>query len=337
MTSFSESLLTWFDIHGRKNLPWQHPIDPYRIWISEIMLQQTQVVTVIPYFNKFMEHFPNISALANASLDEVLSLWSGLGYYRRAKFLHQTAQIIHQEYKQFPSDETALMNLPGIGKTTAHAILSMAFFQQMPILDGNVKRILSRILMLNHQNDKVYWEHANQLMKTDRPRDYTQAIMDLGATCCTRSKPNCDHCPITHLCESYQHDVIASYPPKKVKKIIPKIDRYFFILSHRKKIYLEQQPDQGIWSNLWSLPFKDREENLDDMIITTFNLKQTTYQEGIKLTHKFTHFHLNIQTILIDVTETLPELNGTWYVKEEALRLGLPKPVRTIIETSLIS
>ncbi|OJX94599.1 MAG: A/G-specific adenine glycosylase, partial [Legionella sp. 40-6] len=258
---FSTPLLKWYEIHGRKNLPWQLPRSPYRVWISEIMLQQTQVQTVIPYFERFMKVFPDIETLAYAQDDEVLALWSGLGYYSRARNLHKTAQIIVNEFASiFPQTLTQLINLPGIGESTAAAILSQAFNQRTAILDGNVKRVLSRFFMISGSVDQAatkrkLWSLADACMPEIQCADYTQAIMDLGATCCTPKNYNCVSCPVNTSCLAFNHGEQENYPTKKVKKQIPTVQKKFLVLTnHDGKIYLEKNPSTGIWGGLWCLP-----------------------------------------------------------------------------------
>ena len=221
---FTAPLLRWFDQYGRKTLPWQHPGTPYQVWLSEIMLQQTQVTTVIPYFHRFIQTFPSIDDLAKAEEDHVLALWAGLGYYSRARSLHRTAQIIAHEYHgEWPRTLDKLIALPGIGPSTAAAISSQAFHQATPILDGNVKRVLCRYFMVEGipekaQNKKKLWAFAQACMSTTRCKDYTQAIMDLGATCCTNSQPQCTTCPLKRTCAAFLADRVHEFPYKKIKK-----------------------------------------------------------------------------------------------------------------------
>ena len=260
---FSESLLDWFDEHGRKNLPWQKPITPYRVWLSEVMLQQTQVDTVIPYFEKFVNTYPDVASLAAAPIDHVLHLWTGLGYYARARNLHKCAITVCENYEgQFPSDQNELATLPGIGRSTAAAIASIAFEQPTAILDGNVKRVLTRHRAIegwpgNKKIESQLWEIAEDYMPQTRCRDYTQAIMDLGATLCTRSKPQCLLCPVNHDCIAKQNGNPTDYPSKKPKKAQPVKDTHMLIARHHNDILLEQRPASGIWGGLWS--FKEFE------------------------------------------------------------------------------
>ncbi len=237
-TNFTHPLMAWYNRHGRKNLPWQNPRNPYKVWISEIMLQQTQVKTTIPYFEKFITRFPDIASLAAAELDEVLSHWAGLGYYRRAHHLHQAAKILQKEYLGiFPKDAQQILALPGIGRTTAAAIASLAFDQPLAIMDGNVKRVLSRYFLAttNHQ----LWDLAQACMATTQCGDYTQAIMDLGALCCTSKNPQCQQCPLHKHCKAYQQNIVQDYPQKKPKKNLPTQQQHFLVLynPYQQKIF----------------------------------------------------------------------------------------------------
>lgn len=243
---FQELVLTWFEKYGRKTLPWQVNINPYRVWISEIMLQQTQVATVIDYFQRFTKRFPTIETLAETPIDEVLPLWSGLGYYARARNLHRCAKIIvEQHHGEFPSTLEQLVELPGIGKSTAGAILSIAFKKQAAILDGNVKRVLQRFFGIrewygNPATLKQLWEIAETLAPKTKTAEYTQAMMDLGAMICTRSKPKCDLCPLQKSCIAYHENLTTSIPASKPKKQIPTKHTIMLILENKRgEIYLE--------------------------------------------------------------------------------------------------
>ena len=263
---FGKKLLQWFDKHGRTNLPWQQNISPYRVWVSEIMLQQTQVTTVIPYFERFMEYFPTVTALAAANIDEVLHLWTGLGYYARARHLHKTAKFIQQAYvakgkMNFPNDIEQLQSLPGIGRSTAGAISSIAFKQPAPILDGNVKRVFTRLFAIEgwpgtpEVNTKL-WKIAEEFTPQKRVADYTQAIMDLGATLCTRSQPQCHRCPFETTCLAHQQQRETAFPTSKgVKKSLPIKEVMLLILTNPQgEVLLERRPPAGIWGGLWSFP-----------------------------------------------------------------------------------
>ncbi|WED43962.1 A/G-specific adenine glycosylase [Legionella cardiaca] len=338
---FSQPLLTWFDTFGRKNFPWQNPRTPYRVWISEIMLQQTQVKTVIPYFDRFMNHFPDIHHLAAAPEDQVLALWSGLGYYSRARNLIKTAKIICAEYQgEFPHRLEELLALPGIGDSTAAAIASQAFNLPAAILDGNVKRVLCRYFMIEGWPEqatvkKNLWQLANQCMPNYRCADYTQAIMDLGATCCTMRNPNCYHCPLQETCLAKLHDKINFYPQKKPKKALPHRKEQFLLLhTAENQIYLEKRPPIGLWGGLWCIPSIDMNTCPKEHIKKIYNLDCLTAKEMMNLKHSFSHFHLHIKAIEIQVTpspNTLVETNGRWFKLNEISHIGLAKPITAII------
>ena len=241
-SSFQQNILAWFDQHGRKDLPWQQDITPYRVWLSETMLQQTQVATVIPYFNAFVEKFPTIECLAQAPIDEVLHRWSGLGYYARARNLHKTAQLI-VEKGRFPDTLDELIALPGIGLSTAGAILSIAFKKSHPILDGNVKRVLTRFKAVsgwpgNSQVNKELWAISAHLTPIERVADYTQAMMDLGATICTRSKPACEDCPLESHCLARITGTVSLLPTPKPAKTLPVKQLVFLLLSNNLNQYI---------------------------------------------------------------------------------------------------
>ena len=249
--TFQKNILSWFDLHGRNNLTWQLGSTPYHTWLSEIMLQQTQVTTVIPYYNRFIESFPNIASLAKAPLDTVLQYWAGLGYYARARNLHKTAIIINKNGDFFPEDLEGLMALPGIGRSTAGAILSIAFDKSYPILDGNVRRVLARYHAISGWTGHTkisneLWEISTRYTPKDRCADYTQAIMDLGATLCTRSKPRCEACPIQSNCIAKMEDKVKLLPTPKPAKVLPVKKIFFLILQNEQdQVLLEKRPETG--------------------------------------------------------------------------------------------
>lgn len=332
---FTEALLNWYWQHGRQNLPWQNPYDPYRVWISEIMLQQTQVKTVIPYFLNFMKQFPSIQALAQASLDDVLAAWSGLGYYSRARNLYRTAQIIvTTQQGVFPQDTQALQTLPGIGRSTAAAIASLAFEQPSAILDGNVKRVLSRYFKVagtDRNYEKQLWELAQSCMSQTDCRAYTQAIMDLGALCCTPTQPQCKICPLRSHCQALQANVVADYPEKKPKKIRPTRHEKFLVLYHDQHIYLEQRPLEGIWGGLWCLPTIDSDTDLLAYLQIKYGITLPSIQPFMLYKHSFTHFHLHINAYAAK-TESQHLGSGQWFAFSELTQLGLSKPVKDIVK-----
>lgn len=339
---FSSPLLAWYDIHGRKDLPWQTPREAYRVWVSEIMLQQTQVQTVIAYFLRFMTRFPTVEALARAQDDEVLSLWSGLGYYSRARNLHLSAKIIVAQHQgQFPQTLDALLPLPGIGPSTAAAILSQAFNQPTPIMDGNVKRVLTRFFRIEGwpeqaQVKKKLLELAQRCMPQTRCADYTQAIMDLGATCCTSKKPNCQQCPVQSGCLANQYQEQLNYPTKKVKKPVPVQEQQFLILRNQQGlIYLEKRPPTGLWGGLWCLPSIDKGYCALHYLQKSYGLLGDTPEPLLSFTHRFSHFQLEIDAIMIKtqaIKDRIAETNGQWFTKEHFDELGLAKPTRRILD-----
>jgi A/G-specific adenine glycosylase len=341
-SAFQRNILTWFDQHGRKNLPWQQDRTPYRVWLSETMLQQTQVATVIPYFNAFTEKFPDITSLANAPVDDVLHLWSGLGYYARARNLHKTAQLI-AERGHFPDTLDELIALPGIGQSTAGAILSIAFNKSHPILDGNVKRVLARFRAVsgwpgNSAINKELWAISAKLTPIDRVADYTQAMMDLGATVCTRGKPACTACPLNADCLARLADKVSAFPTPKPAKILPVKQLTLLILSNAdKRILLEKRPPTGIWGGLWSLPEFDSIEAAHDWCLSR-NIPITDQQTLATRRHTFSHYHLDYTPLLIQSDNPINfvmEANQTvWYKTGHINRLGLAAPIKLLLQQS---
>lgn len=342
MNHFTQPLLHWFDQHGRKDLPWQHPRSPYRVWISEIMLQQTQVKTVLPYFERFMQRFPTLQALSEASVDDVLSYWSGLGYYSRGRNLHKTAQVIMKTYEgHFPQTLEELIKLPGVGPSTAAAISSLAFDAPNPILDGNVKRVLARYFMLT--DTKRFLEYAQRCMPQTRCADYTQAIMDLGALCCRPRQPNCPSCPLQQHCQAYQNRCVDTYPVRVTKQPLPVKEAAFFLLYHDDErgepiLYLEKRPDTGIWGGLWCLPTCPGSVSPENFLQDRFGLLAPTDKRHEndgelipfhRLKHTFTHFHLWLNAHSLMLREKLPDEHA--FHAKEVLKLGIPKPIRTLI------
>jgi A/G-specific adenine glycosylase len=338
---FSFNLLQWYDQHGRHNLPWQHDRTGYRVWVSEIMLQQTQVKTVIPYFLRFIQRFPTLRELAIASLDDVFAYWSGLGYYRRARYLHQTAQIIHHDYQgQFPEDVNVLTSLPGIGASTAAAIAAQAFEQATAILEGNVKRVLSRYFLVGGELKQAavlreLQSLANACMPQKRCADYTQAIMDLGALCCTAKQPQCTSCPLQQNCAAKKTEQVLAYPQKAIKKVLPTQKQHFLLIHHnQQRIYLVKRPAQGIWGGLWCLPCLDEHRCPQQHLHENYGLVKHSVQKFMALRHTFSHFHLNMQawaTPVEDHTLWADEENKRWFDLNTMPSLGLAKPIRQII------
>ncbi|PHS70991.1 MAG: A/G-specific adenine glycosylase [Methylophaga sp.] len=342
-STFSDRLLIWFDLYGRKDLPWQQNPTPYQVWLSEIMLQQTQVSSVIPYYQRFTNTFPDIKALANASMDDVLALWTGLGYYARARNLHKTARIMIAEHQgDMPLTLEQLLALPGIGRSTAGAIMTLAHHQNFPILDGNVKRVLTRYFAIsgwpgNKKIEDQLWLKATQLLPKTRIANYIQAQMDLGATLCTRSKPDCEHCPLNIDCQAWQQGNVTSYPTPKAKKLIPTRQTNWLIAqSIDNKILLQQRPTHGIWGGLWSFPEISNQDNIE-LCYNQFNIDVTSIINRPVIHHVFTHFKLDIQPHILRCTVTSNKIaenkNLVWYKISDALKLGLPSPVKSFIQT----
>ena len=341
-SAFQQNILTWFDQYGRKDLPWQKDLSSYRVWLSETMLQQTQVATVIPYFNTFIENFPDITSLANAPVDEVLHLWSGLGYYARARNLHKTAQLI-AERGSFPDTLDGLIELPGIGLSTAGAILSIAFNKSHPILDGNVKRVLTRFNAVsgwpgNSAINKELWTISAKLTPIDRVADYTQAMMDLGATLCTRSKPACGDCPLNSGCLARRNNNVSAYPTPKPAKILPVKQLVFLLLSNAdNRILLEKRPPTGIWGGLWSFPEFDSIAAAHDWCLIK-NIPIVDQQTLATRRHTFSHYHLDYTQLLVQTNNPsnfVMEANQTvWYKADQVNKLGLAAPIKLLLQQS---
>ena len=341
-TEFSEKVLVWYAQYGRKNLPWQRQ-DAYRVWLSEIMLQQTQVKTVIPYYYRFTERFPSIDALAQASLDEILSLWAGLGYYARARNCHRCAQWISKHYQgNFPQNLQQLCALPGIGRSTAGAILALAFNQRASILDGNVRRVLCRYAgiygdITHSQTQQKLWALTEALTPMTNISEYTQAMMDLGATVCTRSQPNCQHCPLQQHCFAYQQQQIDCLPTRKNRRLLPEHHKKYLILRNdNQQILLVQRPPQGIWGGLWSLPEYEMDTDLVYHAHQQWGLHIQISNILPVLTHVFSHFRLHMTPVLAHLPEEFqPSLMDSkghlWYNLAAPETIGIPKPVNTIL------
>ena len=354
--TFNSHLLRWFKKHGRHSLPWQINPTPYRVWVSEIMLQQTQVTTVIPYFERFMQKFPTIHSLAKAHLDEVFHLWAGLGYYSRAKNLHQTAQMIAKHYKgEFPTEYENILSLPGIGRSTAGAILSISMQQPYPILDGNVKRVLARHFAIQgwpgdpHISKKL-WALSEEVTPKKNVHYYTQAIMDLGATVCTPKNPQCGVCPVHQTCQAKAQDLTNRIPGKRQKQVLPqKSTQMLMILEPQTHlILLEKRPTPGIWGGLWSLPEcpLGTDPNLWCKQHLKINCSILATLDTFR--HTFTHFHLDITTTICrfkqssKITKSITHLEAPyqWHLLNKLDTLALPAPVKRLlnrIQTTITS
>ena len=342
--AFSRPLLVWFDQHGRKTLPWQQNRNPYRIWLSEVMLQQTQVDTVIPYYLRFLDSFPDIISLAQAHHDEVMNHWAGLGYYARARNLHKAAKVICENHDGlFPENFEDVLALPGIGRSTAGAILAFSNGQRHPILDGNVKRVLTRFFAIPGPPSKKsienqLWELADRLTPENRIADYTQAIMDLGATLCTRSKPLCPNCPVAANCQALHQNAVHRFPEPKARSArTQKTTRMLVIQNLTQQILLIKRPPTGIWGGLWSLPQIDAPEaDIRRWSLDNLGLEISVQTEMKSLRHSFTHFDLTIEPIVCR-----PQANSSmimdadyflWYNPEIDIGAGVPAAVERIFK-----
>lgn len=344
--AFAPAVVAWYQKHGRKDLPWQHDVNPYRVWVSEIMLQQTQVTTVLDYFARFMQALPDVQALAAAPLDEVLHLWTGLGYYTRARNLHKTAQYICTNYHgEFPRSAEILATLPGIGPSTAGAIASLSMGLRAPILDGNVKRVLARYSALksypgSSQASKQLWQLAERLTPQQDVAQYTQAMMDLGATLCTHKQPACSRCPVQKGCLAYQTEQQHLLPIARPRKVMPeKRISMPLLIDPSGSVLLYQRPATGLWGGLWSLPELDNIAQLDSLLQQhQLTLEQQQLLTGLR--HTFSHFHLEIEPWLVHVKRStasvIAENNWLWYNPYNPLRLGLAAPIKELIERTLI-
>jgi len=342
MKKFAGKLLAWYDESGRHDLPWQLQADPYRVWVSEIMLQQTRVQTVIPYYRCFMRRFPDVYSLADAGIDEVLHLWSGLGYYARARNLHKTALIICREYGGvFPEEITELVALPGIGRSTAGAILAISRGRRHPILDGNVRRVLVRLYGItgsprDRQTEAELWRIAEQLTPEARVADYTQAIMDLGATLCTRTRPACGQCPLRSDCIARREGMQSSLPVSPKQASLPVKQAVFAIIQNRHgEILLERRPLSGIWGGLWSLPECPPGEDIPAWIKKEFGSTVGDLKMQEPLRHTFSHFHLDIlpcrARLESEGAAVRDRRDICWYSPEQPVAVGLAAPVKKLV------
>lgn len=341
MSDFAEKLIAWQQVHGRHDLPWQQTRDPYAVWVSEIMLQQTQVSAVIGYYDRFMQRFPTIASLAQAEQDEVMRYWSGLGYYSRARNLHHAAQTIMREHGGiFPKDFDTIQTLKGIGRSTAAAISVFAFNQRQTILDGNVKRVLARLYAVNGwpgspEVEKKLWQIAEQLLPEQGLPAYVQGLMDFGATLCTRSKPRCVECPMQTQCQAYQQQQVAQFPSPKPRKALPEKQVTMLMIVDAGEILLERRPNQGIWGGLWSLPELSSTQIAVPHVQQTLGMETETLEVLPVLWHTFTHFKLEIIPQPLQLTGRRPSLppNMQWLGLTDAIAAALPTPVRTLIKT----
>lgn len=340
MSEFSARIILWQQQHGRHDLPWQGQ-DAYRVWLSEIMLQQTQVATVIPYYQRFVASFPDVGSLAAATEDEVLAHWSGLGYYARGRNLRRAAQIIVEQHGGvFPHQFEQIIELPGIGRSTAAAICALAFHEHRAILDGNVKRVLTRYCGISGSPaektvEAQLWQRAEALLPQHDIATYIQAQMDMGATLCTRSKPKCAICPVQTDCVALQTNRVAELPTPRARKAVPERNTTFLLVMHGNDILLEKRAPQGIWGGLWCPPqIEDGEGVVADYVQRT-GMEVSERIEMDEFTHTFTHFKLHITPVLLRVARKptqVQEAGSVWLDVEEALNAAIPAPVRSLLQ-----
>lgn len=349
MTAIAPRLLRWFDTHGRHDLPWQHPRSAYRVWISEAMLQQTQVVTAIPYFQRFVRELPDIATLAAAPLDDVFALWSGLGYYSRARRLHETAGICMREHGgELPQAFDTLLALPGIGRSTAGAIMALAHDQPFPILDGNVRRVLCRHRGVHGWPGKAsvqraLWRIAQEALPDSRSADYTQALMDLGAMACTPTAPACGDCPLREDCVALRDDTVAALPERRPPKALPMRDVFALIARDAHgRVLLQRRPAIGVWAGLWSLP--EAADIAAAQAWVNRHARADAHESLPTIPHAFSHYRLRIHPLLWrevqarsgvrdnDGVESSSEPPLRWQSPNRLHELGLPAPIRKLLE-----
>lgn len=341
--NFAEKLLGWWDDHGRHDLPWQQNTTAYSVWVSEIMLQQTQVATAERYYNRFLTSFPDVAALAAASADDVLHHWSGLGYYSRARNLHKAAKLVVEQHAgELPASRDELVSLPGIGPSTAGAILSLAGQQRQPILDGNVKRVLARLFAIegwsgSTANMKVLWELAEQCTPYERVANYTQAIMDMGATLCTRSKPACELCPMQADCQAFALNRVSAIPAPKPKKAKPQRSAVVVMACNvAGDVLLEKRPPTGIWGGLWSFPELGSLDEVDSWCTVQLGVEPVGRQIWDDVSHSFSHFDFAMTPVRLAL-ETTPAavMEGErwlWYNARSPAGIGLAAPVAKLLQ-----
>jgi A/G-specific adenine glycosylase len=341
---FASALLRWYEREGRRDLPWQLDRTPYRVWVSEVMLQQTQVGTVIGYYQRFMARFPDVRRLAAAPLDEVMHVWSGLGYYARARNLHRAAQVIVREHGgEFPATLESVMALPGIGRSTAGAILALSRDERHPILDGNVKRVLSRCFAIagfpgEPAVERRLWELAEACTPRERVAEYTQGIMDLGATVCTRANPACLLCPVTAQCVARAASAQDRYPAPRPRRARPQREAWLVLARRGGKVLLEKRPPTGVWGGMWGLPEFPTQAHAVQWCRE--HLSASGRAEAIPtLRHAFSHFDYEMKPLLVTcagkATALREDARYRWYDTAAPAELGLPKPIATLLRSAV--
>jgi A/G-specific adenine glycosylase len=337
VNTFASRLIGWQKEYGRHDLPWQGE-SAYRIWLSEIMLQQTQVTTVIPYYRRFIASFPDIAALAAATEEQVLAHWSGLGYYARGRNLHKAARLIVERHEgRFPRDFGQILTLPGIGRSTAAAISALAWHERRAILDGNVKRVLARYCGIDgwtgeRKIEARLWELAEQLLPASDVAIYTQALMDMGATVCTRARPRCANCPVQADCVALNTEHVEQLPAPRPRKAIPERSTTFLLLKHGSEIMLEKRPASGIWGGLWCAPQVEAQEETNYLLRNDMKISRRTEMDAF--THVFTHFKLHIRPVLLELASKplrIEQQGCVWLDQNDALGAAIPSPVRQIL------
>lgn len=337
---FAANVIAWQQRHGRHDLPWQGTRDPYPIWIAEVMLQQTQVATVIPYYRRFLDRFSGVAALARAELDAVLEHWSGLGYYSRARNLHRAARIVIEEHGgRFPSDFDAVRALPGIGRSTAAAICAFAFGERRAILDGNVKRVFARYFAVrgwpgDKRVEAALWRKAERLVPGKDVAAYTQGLMDLGSGVCTRGQPQCAACPLRHGCIARKRSLTGQLPVPRPRRSVPHRETTMLILQHAGEILLEKRPPTGIWGGLWCFPELSAGEPVARACRQRFGAHAGAVHGMPVVEHGFTHFNLTIRPQRVQVARLDPgtaEPGAQWLPIEEAKSAAIPAPVKRIL------
>ncbi|MFG6458842.1 A/G-specific adenine glycosylase [Roseateles sp. BYS96W] len=333
IADFGKTVVAWQRRHGRNTLPWQNTRDPYRVWLSEVMLQQTQVTTVLGYYERFLARWPRVTDLAAASLDEVLAQWAGLGYYSRARNLHACARAVAELHGgEFPRSAAGLQTLPGIGRSTAAAIAAFCFGERVAILDGNVKRVLSRVLayesdLASSAAEKKLWDHATALLPERDVDRYTQGLMDLGATVCSARSPDCLLCPVQPLCRAQQAGDPTRFPVKTKKLKRGRRENWWLWVEHQGRVLLQQRPATGVWAGLWTLPMFDDEAGARAALPAG-----AEPQVLPRIQHALTHFDWVLHTLRIESPGAAPD--GDWVAREKLAAYALPAPLKKLIEES---
>lgn len=337
------ALLQWWDLHGRKDLPWQHDPSPYRVWVSEIMLQQTRVATVERYYGRFMEAFPTVAALADADIDRVLHLWSGLGYYARARNLHRAAGIVRDQFGgELPTGIDVLQSLPGIGRSTAGAILALAGDRSCPILDGNVRRVLARVFLIegwpgSTAVSRELWKLSAACTPLERAGNYTQAIMDLGASVCTRRNPVCADCPLIVRCAARSAGVVERIPALRPKRERPQREIVFIMVLREGAVLLQKRPDSGVWGGLWSFPEALQVNSVSQWCENQIGIAPDRIEVRPKMRHAFTHFDLSMTPVEAHIRRLPGRVNEDgqwlWFDPRRPAAIGLAAPVARLLES----